>query len=84
MQIVECLIMSVSPEVIHDVGVKVLSWFFLLLSIVLFFVFTKLYVEHDDEHESYDYDIDPKRSFYSRMMFICVIVIMLTLMKLFL
>lgn len=75
--------MSVSPEVIHDVGVKVLYWLLLLISFVMLIVFIVLQVNHESKRESLDYDIDLNRDFYIKGMTICVGLIVLALIGLF-
>lgn len=84
MQIIECLILSISPEVAHDIGTKVLCWFLLLLSIVLLFFFIKRQVDHDcRENKSSDFDEDEIMSYDGRSILLCVGIIVLMLIELF-
>lgn len=82
MKEMESLILSVSPEVIHDIGVKVLFWLLLLVSLVMFVVFLRLQVNHEVEREPMSYE-DQDRSIYISGMLFCVIMMVQALVGLF-
>ena len=83
MKEMESLILSVSPELIHDVGCKVLYGFLLLISLVILFVSIKLQVNHESKiNNSTDYDVISKH-FYVDGILIGVVGIVCSLIGLF-